>query len=134
MNTLSWLIYAAEIFDRLGVALAAAGFGLILAGFAALAGGHTVWTYFSWQGKDERDRGAATQASLRKWGPRAVVLAAFLFLGAILLPSSRTLWLIAASEAGEAVVTSPDAVEMMGDLKAIIKKRLKDELGGEGGK
>lgn len=45
------------------------------------------------------------------------------------VPSSKTIYLIAASEAGEAVVTNPDTIEMMGDLKAIIKKRLKEELG-----
>lgn len=41
---------------------------------------------------------------------------------------SWTIYMIAASEAGQRIVTSPDAIEMMTDLKDIIKKRLRDEL------
>lgn len=116
MNNLSWLIYAAEVVENLrnlaGVVLfvmgMAGGFGL---GFrwvfnvAERTGYRPIWWTALWA---------------------AVMIAASTV--AVFAPSSRTIYMIAASEAGEAVVTSPEAVEMMGDLKAIIKKRLKDEL------
>lgn len=117
MNTLSWLIYASEVFDNLrtciGIAIASIMF---LIPVLCLKAGHN--TDFG-DGKP----GDWKKPLVLLWIP--AVLAILLSL----TPSARTIYMIAASEAGEAVVTSPDAIEMMGDLKAIIRKRLKDELG-----
>ena len=41
--------------------------------------------------------------------------------------------MIAASEAGETIVTSPDAKEMLGDLREIIRRKLKEQLKEEVG-
>lgn len=49
-------------------------------------------------------------------------------LAACAIPSSSTVYMIAASEAGEAVMQTPDAQEMMGDVKTLIKKRLREEI------
>lgn len=120
MNTLSWLIYAAEVSDR------ASGVFVFLALMFGLGGIPVIGMLFA--------------AWVDKYGPIKsgigpfTALVAYLMLetafltGAVGLPSKATIYMIAASEAGEQIVTSPDAIEMMGDLKAIIKKRLKDEL------
>lgn len=46
----------------------------------------------------------------------------------LLTPSSKTIYMIAASEAGETIVTSPEAREIFDDLKEVIKLKLKQEL------
>ena len=123
MNTLSWLIYAAEVSERASV----------LCGFLAF-----VWFLVALVGVGitficAYDNNYGHGPILSKWVPWTAFVSALLFemallFGAVALPSSKTIYMIAASEAGETVVTSPDAIEMMSDLKAIIKKRLKDEL------
>lgn len=124
MNTLSWLIYAAEVSDR------ASGLCKLLAFlFPLIMGGPAVVAAFVMAYDDNYGKGAI----LSKWAPwtllpAVLVVEVALLVGAVALPSKSTLYMIAASEAGEAIVTSPDAVEMMGDLKQIIKKRLRDEL------
>ena len=118
MNTLSWLIYAAEMTEKLSTI---AGAGLtITAMMTALA----VIMSPPLSDFDKEKMGEIVMRALVIGG---AVSAAF-GTGYIAAPSSRTIYMIAASEAGEQIVTSPDAIEMMGDLKAIIKKRLKDEL------
>ncbi|WP_054308954.1 hypothetical protein [Mesorhizobium sp. 1M-11] len=120
MNNLSWLIYAAEVSERIQEACVFITFVIGIIGGAALL--------------------VAFIGTLAEGGKLRYPVVAFLFWlpitilslgGAWLLPSSKTIYMIAASEAGAQVVTSPDAVEMMGDLKAIIKKRLKAELEGK---
>lgn len=128
MNSLSWLIYAAQVTERLSVM---AGVGAFAAG---LAGGMLLLFSYDkpliWSDTPPAEREAAFQSrrDWRKWGLRCLVAVPLFGAIAAVLPDSRTIYMIAASEAGEQIVTSPDAIEMMGDLKAIIKKRLKDEL------
>ena len=47
-----------------------------------------------------------------------------------LVPSERTMYMIAASEIGETIVTSPEAEEVFGELKDTILFKL-NELQGE---
>lgn len=47
-----------------------------------------------------------------------------------LIPSQTTIYMIAASEAGEAVVTSPEGQELLQDVQKAIRLQLK-KLGGE---
>lgn len=117
MNNLSWLIYAAEVVGNVQ--------GLLVA--TAAIGGFTIPAAMFICGL-AADNGDLPEGSWKKplrylWIP---ILAAVL---GTLIPSSKALYMIAASEAGETVVNSPDAIEMLGDLKTIIKKRLKEELG-----
>jgi hypothetical protein len=114
MNSLSWLLYLADIVGNIQ--------GLL--GFVAFIGGISLVFMAIFFGIED-DSFERVGRILRRylWLP---IVAAFL---ATVIPSTNALYLIAASEAGETVVTSPDTIEMMGDLKAIIKKRLKEELG-----
>lgn len=122
MNSLSWMIYAAE---ALGNAKALFIVSAIISGIAVAFA-----VLFTGIGSMDGDDGfkAGFAASLRKlWIP--FVLAAT----AVFLPSTSTIYMIAASEAGEAVVSTPEAKEMLGDLKEIIRRKLKEQLKEEVG-
>lgn len=133
MNSLSWMIYLAEVVSRIMPLATLGGIFLMFGGGIAIFLGNVGWSYFSWDGPEVRAKGDALQAALRTWGVRALIAAPFVVAVAVLSPTAKTIYLIAASEAGEAVVTSPEAKEMLGDLKEIIRKRLKEELNEEVG-
>jgi len=119
MNTLSWLIYAADVLGSVK--------GLLVA--VAIIGGGGLSGVMLFMAIDASAPYSDAEPGSWKKPLRFVWIPVLVGLVAALIPSQRTIYMIAASEAGEAVVTSPDAIEMMGDLKAIIKKRLKEELG-----
>lgn len=120
MNTLSWLIYAAEISERVATA---SGFLFFILGLVGLFG-----LGFAWVICIADEIGVKPAAILT-----VVYLVVVLPLGAMaaLLPSSTTVYMIAASEAGEAVVTSEDGQAMLNDLRDIIRQKLEDAVGGE---
>ncbi|MRX31896.1 hypothetical protein [Aminobacter sp. MDW-2] len=118
MNTLSWLLYAADVSRNLRSVVGGVMFLMCVPGLVGLA---VLWAFTLFEEKPKTPAVVTTTL----W----MVVA---FAGALVLvftPSAKTIYMIAASEAGETVVTSPEAIEMMGDLKAIIKKRLAEELG-----
>ena len=118
MNSLSWMIYAAGVAGGLkGLMTVAAVLGCIAIGICTVV-------FPIMEGDGERPKGSWSHALRYLWMPIVAGLIA------TLTPNSSTIYLIAASQAGETVVKSPDAIEMMGDLKAIIKKKLKEELAG----
>lgn len=125
MNSLSWLIYAADVVGRAGAMFVMAGVGLLIAGVVTSIVGRTTWSYYG-VGPEERAESEKFRKSLAKTGPRLITLGLVLFLSSAMIPSRSTIYMIAASEIGETVVTSPDAVEMMGDLRTIIKSKLKE--------
>jgi MFS family permease len=114
MNSLSWMIYLAEVAGNLR-SMAALGLfiGAPLAGF-----GLAVWAI-------EGKIGPAWRACLSIY----IFFVAGLLVTAAFMPSSRTIYMIAASEAGETVVTSPEAKEILNDLRELIRRKLKDEVG-----
>lgn len=125
MNSLSWLLYAADAAESVktacGVGAIVFAFGTTIATAATIIAGCI--------GEADNDDQARRLASwAQKHAKRAGITLIGLSLVWAVLPASRTIYMMAASQAGEQIVTSPDAIEMMGDLKAIIKKRLKDEL------
>ncbi len=120
MTKLSWLIYAAEVSERIQEAC------IFIAFAVGLIGGVALIIAFVGTIVDHGKLRYPIAASII-WLPITTLSIG----GAWFLPSTKTIYMIAASEAGAQIVTSPDAVEMMGDLKAIIKKRLKIELEGK---
>lgn len=116
MNSLSWLIYIAEVVQNLrGVFIATS---VVSAGAIAL-----VVVMYAIMATD----GDIAPGSWKK--PIKWVWIVFLFASiSALTPSASTVYMIAASEAGEAIVTSPDGEEMLGDLKQIIRQKIKKEL------
>lgn len=117
MNSLSWMIYLAEICDR---AQDAAGFIAFMFGFMGLFGVGAAWANLIVEGGRLRLPVIVTLLYLVIEIPMAAI--------GVLTPSSSTIYMIAASEAGETVVTSPEAKEMLGDLQEIIRRKLKEEL------
>lgn len=126
MNSLSWLIYTADVVAKLGPLFGFAGVGCIIAGVVLAIIGKSPWSYYSWTPADEKAESEKLRRSLGRGGPRLAVLGLCLCTFAAVIPSRNTIYMIAASEIGETVVTSPDAVEMMGDLRTIIKSKLKE--------
>jgi hypothetical protein len=117
MNSLSWMIYGAGVLGNIqGVFVAAA----IVSGVAI-----AIFIGFSAMAADIGDAPAGTWSKGVRWSWVPLVFG----LVSAVIPSSSTIYLMAASEAGEAVVSSPDAKEMLTDLKSIIRKKLKEELG-----
>jgi len=115
MNSLSWMIYGAEVAGNLQTI--AVGVALIV----GLFGGTAICVF----GFDSQYK------YVRKWIPAYILIMSVSGLIAVFTPSSDTIYMIAASEAGEAVVTSPEGKEMLGDLKEIIRRKLAKELKGE---
>jgi len=123
MNELSWFLYWADVVPSLGTAvqliffLLGIGFGILFVVFLACH----IDGY-----------GYGNRKYLPGKYPISAVFAFFLCLviwfGTFLVPSRETIYMIAASEAGEMVVTSPEAREMLNDLKAIIKGYIPKEI------
>lgn len=118
MNSLSWMIYAAEVLGRIGTTFALASF----VSFISIAIGIFVGLVFSIDDKDGTGKRIVAYSVRKWWVPLVFALIA------VFTPSSNTIYLIAASEAGETIVTSPEAKEVFDDLKAIIKSKLKEQL------
>lgn len=117
MNNLSWMIYAADVLGNLRNLFTACA---IMSGLAVCA---ISLAYAIGQADGDVEEG-----SWKK--PLRLLPLVFVFaLMAVLSPSSSTIYMIAASEAGETVVTSPEAKEIFSDLKSVIKSKLKEELG-----
>jgi hypothetical protein len=125
MNTLSWLIYAADALVSIKTIFGTAAIILLISTVIILAAALIVGA--CGEADDDDDARAFSRHSFRYFriGLPIVIIASFLYA---MIPTANTIYMIAASEAGEQIVTSPGAVEMMGDLKAIIKKKLKEEL------
>lgn len=117
MNSLSWMIYAAEVAGRLAeVAVGMTIMAGIGYGGALIATGMAV---------NDGDMAPETAASWR----RLPAVLFFIFLPiSVFAPSANAIYMIAASEAGETIVTSPEAREVFNDLKTIIKSKLKEQI------
>lgn len=118
MNSLSWMIYAAE---ALGSLQFIAG-GFMIASAIGLAVSIALTGLFNTIDGNERTDATVRRLASKWWVPVALGVIT------ILAPSSKTIYLIAASEAGETIVTSPEAKEVFDDLKTIIKSKLKEQL------
>lgn len=119
MNSLSWMIYAAEAFGGLKVAASiVTGVMLVGGGFVAFMTG-----LFGHGSYADADAKSVFNVVIKKWWLPIVFGSV-----AVLSPSTTTIYMIAASEAGETVIQSPEAREVFNDLKTIIKSKLKEQL------
>lgn len=135
MNSLSWLIYAAEVLGRVSVSfffialIAAVGTGaLIFIAMLARADAQSDTTA-SYRSEDGR-KSAALRVEfwdkvLASWPKRSAAVAVVFGALSIVAPSNSTIYMIAASEMGEKVATTPEAKEMLGDLREVIAKQIK---------
>jgi len=117
VNTLSWLILVADwAYSIKPLFGATAGLCVLLLCVVAFA-----WV----EGHPD------ARPALKKSAKRIVAIGLVSLFVCVAIPHRFTILALAASEAGEAVATSPEGVDVLDDLKAIIKKRLKEELGGD---
>ena len=124
MNTLSWIIYLAEVVGGLreGVSYT---FSMISFFFGA---GITVWyIIFTIDSNCEfsGDVSPPPKGLLRFW-----FFCLFLSFVSLLIPSREVLYLIAASEIGETVIISDTGQEMLNKVKQIIDLKLQ-EMGAD---
>jgi len=115
MNNLSWLIYFAEVAERLTPLLV--GFGFL---FLVVSG-----IFIIVKGIDAA-HGLAQKGTWKK-GLYGVCFAIILIFLGNLFPSQKTIYMIAASEVGEQVIKTPEAKEVFDSLKARILDELKVE-------
>lgn len=118
MNSLSWILYIAEVVGNLGTALAILG----IVGTVAVVGasGFTGLMGTIDGSKDIK----ATSANLLlklKWTVPMIMISC-------VVPSTNTVYMIAASQAGEMVIKDPEMQGIFNDLKTIIKQKIKDQL------
>lgn len=109
MNNLSWFLYFAEVIPSLGHAAMLIFIIVLLVGGVILF----VWT-MEWY----------TDDAPKPWFGVYLTTLVVCLLVSVLTPSEETIYLIAGSEAGEAVVTSPEGQEILNDIHTIIKQQL----------
>lgn len=112
MNSLSWFLYLADVVPMLGFAIGQIAIGAAVLGVF----GFGFWFVIA---ADEKD---APKPPLKRFIAVVVIMG---IIGA-LTPSKQTIYLIAGSEAGEYVVTSPEGQEIINDIKAIIKSQIEE--------
>jgi hypothetical protein len=114
MNGLSWFLYFADILPNLGA------FAIFIAFvFGIISVVYTITKAVANAG--DNDAKAFVEVPIIKYSIGIFVVAAFL---AIAMPSKETIYLIAGSEAGEYVVKTPEAQEILTDIKEVIKLQL----------
>jgi hypothetical protein len=114
MTTLSWLIYLADVAESLNIIVTV---GLALSGLAFV-----VWGIINLACEDHEREDLRKRLSVSSLG---VVVAIMGFL-VVVSPSYKTVVAIAATEAAHAVVTTPQAQDML----EAVSERLKKELEG----
>lgn len=115
MNSLSWFLYFADVVGNVqGLLITAAVFAAFVTLFAIAA--------FSCEQSYGGDKDVAKLAG--RFAKVSVVVCTLSALTAALIPTTQTIYLIAGSEAGEAVVTSPEGKEILSDIKDVIKHQL----------
>lgn len=119
MNSLSWMIYAADTIPRIAATLYAFGVISIISfvalniGCAIARGDHNMFA----KPADKRPH------RIEKFW--LVAVGAGLILLSSPIPSRDALYMIAASEVGGKVASTPDAQEMLSDLKVIVGQQIK---------
>lgn len=144
MNTLSWLLYLANVAGNFGTLL-------IWAGLILLAGGITVYAVsfgFKLDGLKElndyhyRDETSAkykqaikdkaqylqTAKSLSFWGRFMIIVALVSWVLAAATPNKETVYAIAASEMGEELLKTPTAAKATKALEAWLDKQIAEPV------
>lgn len=120
MNTLSWLIYIADVAGGLKV------FAFVLCALATIAVVMFTLAFAVCAGEPGIPRGSWKKPFRYIWVP---VL--FGLIG-VVSPTAMTIYTIAASEAGEKIATNPQAQEMATDLGRLIQQKLDEALSDTG--
>lgn len=120
MNSLSWFIYLAEVFHNLGTtAFIFTGLGFFVS--VGLLIGTIAVTAAASTDKEAADFKPTVVFMNKIWWPIWIVC----ILLANLLPKKDTMYMIAASEAGQMIVENKATQEVLGEVKDVIMSKLK---------
>ncbi|HWU19361.1 MAG TPA: hypothetical protein VN155_16895 [Devosia sp.] len=119
MNSVSWLLYAANVSS--GLQGAAVGFAFLTGAAAASCALFSAVVVSAYPDENDKKNSAWL---LRKVRPLALTCIALTAL-AVLVPSRSTIMLIAASEVGEAVITSTEVQQLGGEAGALATDSLR---------
>jgi hypothetical protein len=125
MNTLSILLYLTEVlYSFCSVVILAMVLGW--AGYALHTLISKLWASDIWSGDSADVREKKMKIQARSVIPEAkwFWVTGILILFLTLVPSKDTFYMILASEAGETVVNTPEAKEMMKDVREVIDAQL----------
>jgi len=118
MNKLSWFLYGADVLNNLGILCAAVS---ILGGIALAL---TTLCFFATANSYERDTHEVAAKIVARW--RFWCIWFFFLLLAVVCPSPKTMYLIAASESAEVIVQSQEAKDTFVLLKETLRKAVED--------
>lgn len=125
MNSLSWLLYGANVASNAGVFLTMGATILGIGGVCAFVVGAMIRDFASDFRDQKKEDSAAEGKKLQSYSPK-LFLAAAIFAGlSVVVPSKDTLMMIAASEVGETVIASAAAQELGGEAGALATDSLK---------
>lgn len=125
MNSLSWLLYAADVSDTIKTSAPFfAGLGIIVSGVAYPASFMVGETY-SYQSPEEKAAAQARPAQVQKFARSLALWSVAALLLVAVLPTRSTLMLIAASEVGETVLASEQAQQIGGEAGALATDSLR---------
>lgn len=131
MNSLTWFLYIADVLYK-QLAFAWFLFLCVPIVYLLLRLFKKIWAEntYSWELKEVREKKHAVQVQpfIHTYKPFIFSAVGIFFVN--LIPSQDTFYLMAASEAGEMVVRTPEAQEIMSDLKQILKVQL-EKLKGQ---
>lgn len=135
MNSLSWLIYFAGVVNSFSnVLLMVSVFMAIATCIFWVARGVTAGNLkeYDYPTSDRPEgtpdyKGWVSIAKITKqrWLYFTMV---FIWIAVTLIPTEKTLYIIAASEAGEMIVTTPEAKELFDGVHKVIKQNLEELL------
>lgn len=131
MNSLSWMIYAADVAGSVSGLLSSVAFlgtfgaGASLLSWAIMGGSPSL---YSWDDKEAKTaEHADMRGKLAKVVKPALIVSAVCALAASIIPGRETIYAIAASEMGEQVVTSPIAGKALKALDAWLDRQIAEE-------
>ncbi len=128
MNSLSWFLYLADVIGNVQ--------GLLVATSVLSGIGLSLWLLFGLLSIDsdfdvEKDVKRSRMTDHRKNVFRYLWLPVVFAFASSIIPSRDTIYLIAGSEAGEAVVTSEAGQEILNDIQEVIRYQLGELKGTE---
>ena len=129
MNSLSWFIYLADVLPNFAWMGQVSFFFLLFGSIATVA----VFVIANTEGSGNKDERAVVNKVCRGITVKILLPLSLLMLVTNLIPSKETIYLIAGSEAGEAVVVSEEGKEILSDIHEVIKFQLKSLKGESDG-
>ena len=116
MNSLSWFLYLGAVSGQLSTLFSLVGVLMMVSGAVSILPGRII----PWNNPDHPEN-VRTRNFFKKWSAIGTIFGFVMVSISIFIPDQRTVYLIAASEVGNQVVTSEEGQELYGELKTALK-------------